>query len=107
MTHVQGQTGCSERRACAVLGQHRSTQRDGHRMTRERRRTRRHGLIGVLPTGVTSPRNITPSMFCGDTRTGGYAQYFARKSHELIAIAPRRGRLPCAASAVRNRRINC
>ena len=77
-----------------TIGQHRSTQRDGHRMTRERRRTRRHGLIGVLPTGVTSPRNITPSMFCGDTRTGGYAQYLARRSHELIAIAPRRGRLP-------------
>lgn len=27
MSHVQGQVGCSERRACAVLGQHRSTQR--------------------------------------------------------------------------------
>jgi len=27
VSHVQGQFGCSERRACAVLGQHRSTQR--------------------------------------------------------------------------------
>ena len=132
MSHVQGRVGCSELRACAVLGQHRSTQRYerrvaqdesalvggieeivqgdpryGHRMTRERRRTRRHRPIEVLPTARHIPRIVTPRVLCGNPRTGGYAQFFTRKSQELIAMAPQQGNLPQAASAARNRRTYC
>ena len=89
MTHVQGQTGCSERRACAVLGQHRSTQRYerrvapdesalvgrieeivrshlryGYRMDCGRHRARPHRPIGVMRTATKQSSQTRPSASC-------------------------------------------
>jgi hypothetical protein len=60
VSHVQGQVGCSERRACAVLGQHRSTQRYERRVAPDE-----SALVGRIEEIVRSQPRWAPA-WCAD-----------------------------------------
>ena len=67
MSHVQGQVGCSERRACAVLGQHRSTQRYERRVAQDE-----SALVGRIEEIVRSHPRYGYRMVCGRLRLEGW-----------------------------------
>jgi putative transposase len=67
VTHVQGQTGCSERRACAVLGQHRSTQRYERRVAADE-----SALVGRIEEIVRSHPRYGYRMVRGRLRLDGW-----------------------------------
>ena len=67
MSHVQGQVGCSERRACAVLGQHRSTQRYERRVAQDE-----SVLVGRIEEIVRSHPRYGYRMVCGRLRLDGW-----------------------------------
>ena len=67
MTHVQGQVGCSERQACRVLGQHRSTQRYESRVPREEA-----ALIEAIGEIVRRHPRYGYRMACGRLRLDGW-----------------------------------
>ncbi len=65
MSHVQGEVGCSERRACAVLGQHRSTQRYERRVAADE-----SALVGRIEEIVRLHPFYGYRMVCGRLRLG-------------------------------------
>jgi putative transposase len=67
VSHVQGQVGCSERRACAVLGQHRSTQRYERRVADDE-----SALVGRIEEIVRSHPRYGYRMVCGRLRLDGW-----------------------------------
>lgn len=67
MSHVQGRLGCSERRACSVLGQHRSTQRYAARI-----RPDEPELSGRIEEIVRSHPRYGYRMVCGRLRLEGW-----------------------------------
>ena len=67
MSHVQGRVGCSERRACAVLGQHRSTQRYERRVAPDE-----SALVGRIEEIVRRHPRYGYRMVCGRLRLEGW-----------------------------------
>ncbi len=67
MSHVQGRVGCPERRACGVLGQHRSTQRCERRVA-----AGGSALVGRVEEIVRSHPRSGYRMVCGRLRLGGW-----------------------------------
>ncbi len=67
MSQVQGQVGCSERRACAVRGQHRSTQRYETRVAPDE-----SVLVGRIEEIVQSHPWYGYRMVCGRLRLDGW-----------------------------------
>lgn len=67
MNHVQGQLGCSQRRACEVLNQHRSTQRYNARMAADEAAL----VVRINEIVRTHPR-YGYRMVCGRLRIDGW-----------------------------------
>ena len=95
MSHVQGQVGCSERRACAVLGQHRSTQRYERRVAADE-----SALVGRIEEIVRSHPRYGYRLVCGRLRLDGW-----RVNHKRVHRLCRRDGLRVPRKNRRKRRL--
>ena len=95
MSHVQGRVGCSERRACAVLGQHRSTQRYERRVAADE-----SALVGRIEEIVRSHPRYGYRLVCGRLRLDGW-----RVNHKRVHRLCRREGLRVPRKNRRKRRL--
>jgi len=93
--HVQGQVGCSQRRACEVLGQHRSTQRYRRRVAADEQ-----ALVGRIEEIVRSHPRYGYRMVCGRLRMDGW-----RVNHKRVHRLCRREGLRVPRKNRRKRRL--
>ena len=95
MNHVQGQLGCSQRRTCSVLGQHRSTQRYVIRIAADE-----SALVGRIEEIVGAHPRYGYRMVCGRLRLDGW-----RVNHKRVHRLCRREGLRVPRKQQRKRRL--
>ena len=95
MSHVQGQLGCSQRRTCSVLGQHRSTQRYVIRIA-----AYESALVGRIEEIVRAHPRHGYRMVCGRLRLDGW-----RVNHKRVHRLCRREGLRVPRKQRRKRRL--
>lgn len=95
MSHVQGLLGCSERQACKVLGQHRSTQRSVARVAADEPE-----LVGRIEEIVRGHPRYGYRMVCGRLRLEGWLV-----NHKRVYRLCRRGGLRVPRKNRRKRRL--
>lgn len=95
MSHVQGQLGCSQRRTCSVLGQHRSTQRYVIRIAADE-----SALVGRIEEIVRAHPRYGYRMVCGRLRLDGW-----RVNHKRVHRLCRREGLRVPRKQRRKRRL--
>ena len=95
MNHVQGQLGCSQRRTCSVLRQHRSTQRYVIRIAADE-----SALVGRIEEIVRAHPRYGYRMVCGRLRLDGW-----RVNHKRVHRLCRREGLRVPRKQRRKRRL--